>query len=315
MGGGGGGGANMGGFSSMEDALRTFMGAFGGAGGDSIFESFFGGGGGGESEMRVQQGASKKVNIHISFEEAAKGVEKEIALTNYVTCEKCHGLGAASSAGIKQCPRCGGAGQVYQSRGFFSMSSTCPQCQGEGQVVTDPCGECRGEGRLRQKQKVKVRIPPGVDTGMRLRLSGKGDAGPMGGPAGDLYVVIQVEPHKVFERQGDDLLLEVPIGFAEAALGCKKEIPTLVGSCRIAIPEGTQHGKVFRVKAEGFPNVHGQGKGDLLVCIQVETPTKLSDEQVKLLKAFGELEGVQNHPSKKSFVDKIKSFFSEYSQS
>ncbi|MBJ7448728.1 MAG: molecular chaperone DnaJ [Parachlamydiales bacterium] len=306
--GGGGGHPGMGGFSSMEDALRTFMGAFGGGGGESIFDSFFGGGGGGQ-ESRAQQGASKKATINISFEEAAKGVEKEIALTNYITCHKCHGLGAASQKGIKQCPRCGGAGQVYQSRGFFSMSSACPQCQGEGQVVTDPCKECSGQGRIREKRKVKVRIPAGVDTGMRLRMAGHGDAGINGGPSGDLYVVVQVAAHDVFERQGDDIILELPMGFAEAALGCKKEIPTLFGTCRLTIPEGTQHGKVVRVKSEGFPNVHGQGKGDLLVRMIVETPTNLTGKQKELLQQFGDLENENNHPRKKSFFDKIKSFF------
>lgn len=304
------------GFSSMDEALRTFMGAFGGSGADSIFDAFFGGGGGGGGQGGfATQGASKKVNIRVSFEEAAKGVEKELAISNYVVCSTCHGLGAANSASIKTCASCGGSGQILQSRGFFSMASTCPHCRGEGRIITDPCKECRGAGRVKEKKRVKVHIPAGIDTGMRLKMSGYGDTGEGGGPPGDLFVFIQVDPHEVFKRQGDDVTIELPIGFAEAALGCKKEIPTLFGSCRITIPEGAQNGKVLRVKGEGFPNVHGSGKGDLLVTIYVETPTKLSERQKELMKEFGELEGVQNHPGKKSFMEKIKSFFSEFSQS
>ncbi len=313
---GGMGGAGMGGgagFSSMEEALRTFMGAFGGGhasqGGDSIFDSLFGFEQQG-SESGEQQGASKKMNLNLTFEEAVKGVEKEVAITNYVACEKCHGLGAASSAGIKKCGRCQGAGYVHQTRGFFSMSTPCPQCHGQGQTITDPCLDCRGAGRVKKKQPVSIKVPAGVDSGMRLRLSGHGDAGVGGGPAGDLYVYINVEPHPFFHRQGDDVLLELPLGFTEAALGCKKEIPTPHGeSVRVSVPEGTQTEKVLRVKGEGCPNVHGQGKGDLLVKILVETPVRLSEKQKELLKAFGELENEQNSPRKKGFFDKVKSIF------
>lgn len=310
---GGGGGAG-GGFSSMDEALRTFMGAFGGSGADSIFESFFGGGGGGGggpgSRMHRQQGASKRVNISLSFEEAARGVDKELAITNYVACATCHGKGATSAQGIKKCSRCHGAGQVTEQRGFFSMSMACPQCHGEGQIITDPCKECRGEGVTKQKQHVKVHIPAGVDSGMRLKMGGYGDAGMGGGPAGDLYVFIQVEPNELFEREGDDILLDLPISFTEAALGCKKEVPSMFNhACRITIPEGTQNGKVFRVKGEGFPNVHGHGKGDLLVKIFAETPTHLSEKQKELLQQFSELEGPGNLPKRKGFIDKIKGLF------
>lgn len=299
-----------GGFGSMDEALRTFMGAFGGMGGESIFESFFGGGGG-TSRMHRQQGASKRVNINLSFEEAARGVDKELSIANYVSCSACKGKGAASAQGIKKCTRCGGAGQVMEQRGFFSMSMACPQCHGEGQVITDPCKECHGEGAVKEKQRVKVHIPAGVDSGMRLKMNGYGDAGQGGGPAGDLYVFIQVEPHGVFEREGDDLLLDLPISFADAALGCKKEVPSLFNhACRITIPEGTQNGKVFRVKGEGFPNVHGQGKGDLLVKVFVETPTRLNERQKQLLQEFSALEGPNNLPKRKGFVDKIKGLFS-----
>ncbi len=301
------------GFGSMEDALRTFMDAFGGGGGgESIFETLFGGGlGGGREGGYIRQGASKKVSIRISFEEAARGVEKELAVTRMMKCGTCKGSGAASSNGVKTCPQCNGQGQVFQTRGFFSMSSTCPQCHGEGKIVTDPCKDCRGQGRVREKQHVKVHIPAGVDSGMRLKMSGYGDEGDGGGPPGDLYVFIDVAAHPVFEREGDNLLLDLPIGFAEAALGAKKEIPTLSESCRLTIPEGTPSGKIFRVRGKGFPNVHGRGKGDLLIRTVVETPTHLTENQKKMLKDFGETEGIENLPRKKSFMEKIKSFFSD----
>lgn len=307
-------GAHPGGFSSMDEALRTFMEAFGGMGEESIFGSYFGGfggsGGGGHTSTR-RQGASKRVNVTLSFEEAIKGVDKELAIQNYVNCTQCKGKGSQSSEGIKKCNRCSGRGQVVEQRGFFSMSMTCPNCQGEGQVVTDPCSKCHGEGLVKEKQHVKVHIPAGVDSGMRLKMSGYGDAGSNGGPSGDLYVFITIEPHELFEREGNDILLDLPISFAEAALGCKKKVPALSShSCLITIPEGTQNGKVFRVKGEGFPNVHGQGKGDLLVKIFVEIPTKLTDKQKDLLREFLESEDSSNLPKSKGFFDKIKGLFS-----
>ncbi len=303
------------GFSSMEDALRTFMDAFGG-GGESIFESFFGGGGGGPGGAHMhtaRQGASKRVNLTISFEEAAKGVEKELAITNYVFCKECSGKGSKSADGIKTCSRCHGNGQVFEQRGFFSMSMPCPQCHGEGKVISDPCSACHGQGLVKEKQTIKVHIPAGVDSGMRLKMTGHGDAGYGGGPSGDLYIFIQVESHEVFEREGNDVTLNLPISFTEAALGCKKTVPSPLGhSCRLVLPEGTQSGKIFRIKGEGMSNVHGRGKGDLLVKIFVETPTKLSQRQKELLQEFGALEEPANLPKAKGFIDKIKGFFSDF---
>lgn len=302
-------------FTSMDEAMRTFMGAFGG-GGDSFFEAFFGGGGGEYGEgmggrAQRRQGASKRVNMTISFVEAAKGVDKELAITNLVTCHDCHGKGSTSPQGVRKCNRCGGRGQVFEQRGFFSMSMTCPQCHGNGQMITDPCKSCKGEGVVREKQRVKVHIPAGVDTGMRLKMSGYGDAGPEGGPAGDLYVFINVEPHEIFHREGNDILLTLPIAFTEAALGCKKEVPSLYShTCRITIPEGTQNDKIFRVKGEGFPNVHGQGRGDLLVKIFVETPSNLSSKQKQLLEEFSKSESPSNQPKAMGFLDKLKKLFS-----
>lgn len=311
--GGGAPGGHPGGYASMDEALRTFMDAFGGMGVDSLFETYFGGGGGGggpAASRMHRQGASKRVNITVSFEEAGKGVDKELMISNFVSCTACHGRGASSAQGIKKCSRCGGHGQVHEQRGFFSMSMSCPECQGEGQVITDPCKTCKGQGVTKEKQHVKVHIPAGVDTGMRLKMSGYGDAGMGGGPAGDLYVFITVSPHDIFIREGNDIILDLPISFTEAALGCKKEVPSLTGhTCRITIPEGTQNGKIFRVKGEGFPNVHGQGKGDLLVKIFVETPTKLTEEQKQLLKQLGALESPSNQPKQKGFLDKIKGLF------
>lgn len=311
---GGGGGFHAGGFSSMEEALRTFMGAFGGGGGGGggIFDSFFGGGGGFDGSESPRKGASKKVNIAVSFEEAARGIEKEIAIANYITCSDCSGSGAKSKAAIKTCGACQGKGQIFQNRGFFSMTSTCPNCQGVGQVITDPCKACGGAGRTKDRQRIKIRIPAGVDSGMTLKMNGYGDAGEAGGPAGDLYVAITVEPHDIFVRQGDDVLLETPISFTEAALGCKKELPTPLGeTVRLTIPEGVQTGKILRASGKGFPNVHGRGSGDLLVQVNVETPVKLNAKQKELLQALAEAEAPQNQPQKKTFFEKIKVFFSE----
>lgn len=312
LGGAAGGPGGGHGFESMDEALRTFMNAFGGMGGESVFESFFGGGDvGGGNGRTMRQGASKRVNITLSFEEAAHGIDKELAVTNMISCGTCHGLGAENAQSIKKCTRCGGSGQVYEQRGFFAMSAACPQCHGEGKTITNPCKTCRGEGLVKEKQHVKVHVPAGVDTGMRLKMSGYGDAGAGGGPAGDLYVFITVEPHEVFEREGNDILLNLPISFSEAALGCKKEVPSLEShACRITIPEGTQAGKIFRVKGKGFPSVQGQVRGDLLVRITVETPTQLTEKQKALFTELAGLENSSNMPQRKSFLDKIKDLFS-----
>ncbi len=310
MGGSPGGMGGMGGFSSTEEALRTFMNAFGGGGGGggSIFDSIFGFEQGEGSAQ--QQGASKKMNLNIRFEEAIAGTEKEASITNYATCERCDGSGAASQSAIKKCARCHGSGVTHQSRGFFSMSSTCQSCGGHGKTISDPCKSCNGEGRVKKKQSITIKVPAGIDNGMRLRMSGQGDAGLAGGPPGDLYVYINVEPHPVFQRDGDDVIVELPLSFTEAALGAKKEIPSPHGgSVRLEIPEGTQPDKVLRVRGKGAPNVHGQGEGDLLVKISLETPVRLSDKQKQLLKTFAELETDINSPRKKNFFDKVKSFF------
>ena len=311
---GGAAGPGAGGFSSMDEALRTFMGAFGGGGGggqESIFDSFFGfdSQGGGHAP---RQGTSKRMNLSLSLEDAITGTEKEVSLNNYIHCDPCNGSGAANPSDKKTCMQCQGRGQVHQTRGFFSMTTDCPQCQGKGTVIANPCKSCHGQGRIKKKQKTTIKIPAGVDSGMRLRLAGLGDAGEAGGPPGDLYAYITVSPHKVFERDGDDLLLEVPISFVEAALGAKKEIPRIDGgACKIQIPEGTQSGKRLRIRSEGCPNVHGQGKGDIIVKVTVETPVSLSEKQKELLKEFASLETESNSPRKKTFFDKVKVLFSK----
>jgi molecular chaperone DnaJ len=294
----------------MEEALRTFMGAFGGgSGGESIFESFFGGGGSGYEQER--RGASKKIALTVTFEEAARGVEKEVSIAKYILCESCSGTGARSKHAMKICPSCQGKGQIYQNRGFFSMTSTCGQCQGSGQIITDVCRVCSGAGRVKEKQRIKIRIPAGVDSGMTLKMSGYGDASEAGGISGDLFVAITVDPHSTFHRDGDDIVLDLPLTFVESALGCKKELPTLLGEVvRVAVPEGIQTGKVLRVSGKGFPNVHGKGRGDLLIKITVETPIRLSEKQKALLRSFESLEHEQNHPQRKTFFSKIKDLFS-----
>lgn len=300
------GGAGPGGFSSMEEALRTFMGAFGsgGGGGGDIFDSFFGGGMGDNGSSGVPRGASKKASIRVSFEEAAKGTEKELYVQNFVNCKGCQGTGAKSNQDIRTCPSCQGRGQVYQNRGFFSMSSTCPSCQGAGQVIANPCKKCQGAGRVKERQHIKIKIPAGVDSGMRLKMAGYGDSGGAGGINGDLFVHIDVESHPLFQREGDDLYLDLPISFAQAALGMKKEIKTLFKeTCRVQIPAGVQSGKILRLAGKGFPNVHGQGSGDLLMKVIVETPVNLSSKQKELLQTLSDTESKENYPKQASFTN------------
>lgn len=296
------------GFSSMEEAMRTFGSVFGGDGA-SIFSSFFGFDGEGGRNY-PQKGTNKKMSLTISFEEAAKGVQKEAVVTNYITCPSCKGSGAFSSKDIKNCSTCKGSGQFQQTRGFFSMTTTCPACHGSGQVITKMCHSCHGSGKIKEKRPIKIQVPEGVDSGMRLKMSGLGDAGDNGGPPGDLYVYITVQPHELFKREGDNLLLDLPISFTEAALGAKKEIPILGSgkSYLLSIPEGSQSGTTLRVRNQGVRNVQGHQQGDLLVILKVETPVNLSSEQKKILMDFAKTEKSSNSPHSKSFFDKIKSF-------
>ena len=227
--------------------------------------------------------------MEITFQEAASGCEKEVSVTKPERCEECGGSGAESGSKTKTCPTCGGRGQIISSRGIFSIAQTCPHCQGAGRIIEKPCRACRGAGRRERASKIKLRIPAGVDTGSRLRSAGNGEAGLRGGPSGDLYVVLHVKPHEIFQRDGDDLLCEVPISFVQAVLGSEVEVPTLNGKESIRIPAGTQPGTMFRLKGKGVKNVQGYGFGDLHIRVNVEVPTHLTAAQKAKLQEFSEL--------------------------
>lgn len=301
-----GGGGGGGGYHDPFDIFREAFGGRGGGGG--IFEEFFGGGGG-RGQSGAAHGSDLRYDLEISLEEAAKGVEKEIKYRRPVSCNKCSGSGAEPGSKKVTCPTCGGAGQVTSNRGFISYRQVCPSCEGAGQKVEKPCTSCRGEGRVMDSSTVKVRIPAGVSTGSKLRSAGKGEAGQMGGQAGDLYIVIHVVEHELFERHGDDLFCEVPIKFTLAALGGSINVPTLFGKGSLKIPTGTQTGTTFRLRGQGIPNLRGGGKGDLLIRVQVEVPTKLNAEQKAKLEDYAEACGDPAHPVSESFVEKAKKFF------
>ena len=301
MGGGGGGGGH--------DPFDIFREAFGGQGG-GIFEEFFGGGGGrGGSQGGAANGSDLRYNLEITLEEAVKGCEKEIRYKRPVTCKRCSGKGAEPGSKRVPCSTCGGSGQLSSNRGFISFRQVCPTCQGAGITIDKPCTNCHGEGREMEVSTVKVRIPPGVATGSKLRSAGKGEAGQMGGQAGDLYIVIHIKEHELFSRQDYDLFCEVPIKFTLAALGGSINVPTLFGKGSLKIPAGTQTGTTFRLRNQGVPHLRGSGKGDLLIRVQVEVPTKLNTDQKKKLEAFADASGDPENPMSDSFVEKAKRFF------
>jgi molecular chaperone DnaJ len=284
------------------------MGAFGGGGGGgSMFDSFFGfEGEGGEA---VQQGASKRMNLTISFEEAAFGLDTKIQIPRHQSCETCDGTGAAEGTNPRTCDTCAGAGQVRFQQGFFSLTRPCPDCSGEGKIIDKPCKKCSGSGRTRTKKSISLKIPAGVETGTRLKMSSEGEAGEKGGPPGDLYVVISVEDHPIFQREGRDVICEVPISFTQAALGCELQVPTLDGKVKVKVPAGTQSGKILKLAGKGIPSLQGYGRGDQLVVIRVETPTKLTSKQKELLEEFAKEGGEDVNPMGKSFFDKVKELF------
>lgn len=290
-----------GGFHDPFDIFREVFG-----GGGSIFESFFGGG---QDPMGPQRGDDLRYDLQLTLEEAAAGCEKEITVEKLDQCETCAGSGAEKGSSIKTCATCGGRGQVLMSRGIFSIAQTCPTCRGAGRTLDKPCKSCHGEGRRERSSRIKLRIPAGVDAGSRLRSAGNGEAGIRGGPAGDLYVVLHLKPHEIFQRDGDDLICEVPVGFVQAALGAEIEVPTLDGNATIKVPAGTQPNSVFRVKGKGIKSLQGHGHGDLHVRLQVEVPTHLNSEQKAKLKEFAELCDESVNPISKGFFEKAKSFF------
>lgn len=290
-GGGGGPGGMGGGFSDLGD----------------IFETIFGQAFGGGARQQARRGADLRYDLEIGLDEAFHGKQAEIEIEVATACEPCKGTGSEPGTGTRRCNLCGGQGQVRAQQGFFMVERTCPTCHGRGEVIEKPCRSCRGEGRVDSAQKLEVSIPPGVDTGTRIRLAGKGEAGPFGAPPGDLYIFIHLKRHKVFEREGTDLITRVPIAFTTAALGGAIEIPGLDGNrIEIDIPSGIQSGKQLRKRGAGMPVLQGRGRGDLVIEIMVETPTRLTARQKELLRELQETETGEETPQSKGFFDRIK---------
>ena len=301
---GGGGGGFRGG---SADPFEIFSQVFGGGrGGGGIFEQFFGGG---TDPAGPSRGSDLRYDMEIDFEEAVLGAEKQISITKLDECDKCGGSGAAKGSERKRCRTCNGQGAVVAQRGFFRMQQTCPDCDGAGTVLDNPCKDCRGAGRKEKRSKITLKVPPGVDTGTRLRSGGNGEAGQRGGGSGDLYVILHVRAHEVFDRDGDDLIAEVPIPFVTAALGGELKVPTMDGAASIKIPAGTQSGTTFRLKGRGAKNLQGYGTGDLNVKVIVEVPSKLNKEQKEKLQAFADACGEDVNPQSKSFFDKARNLF------
>jgi molecular chaperone DnaJ len=299
------GGAGFGGFHDPFDIFREVFG--GGGFGGGIFETFFGGAGGRREDR--QRGSDLRYDMQIGLEEAAFGVEKEIEIEKLDTCDKCHGSGAEPGSRTISCPTCGGRGQVISSRGFFHVSQTCPRCRGAGEIIEKPCPKCHGEGRVEKLSRVKLKIPAGIREGSRLRSSHNGEAGIRGAPSGDLYVVIHIKEHKIFQREGDNLYCEVPIAFSIAALGGEVHVPTLEGRAHLKVPAGTQSGQMFNLRGKGIINVNGRDRGDLLARLIVEVPSRLNAEQRGKLEEFAALCGEENTPLRKSFFERAKEFF------
>lgn len=291
-------------------------GGFGGGGGDfndifgDVFGDIFGG-----RRQRASRGSDLQYNMVLTLEEAVRGVTKEIRIPTLAECDTCHGSGAKAGSSATTCSTCHGAGQVQMRQGFFAVQQTCPTCHGRGKIIKDPCNKCHGQGRVEKTKTLSVKIPAGVDTGDRVRLSGEGEAGENGAPAGDLYVQVQVKPHPIFERDGNNLYCEVPINFAMAALGGEIEVPTLDGRVNLKVPAETQTGKLFRMRGKGVKSVRGGAQGDLLCRVVVETPVKLNDKQKQLLReleeSLGGEKGAKNSPRSKSFLDGVKKFFDD----
>ena len=298
----GGGGAGFGGGSA----------GFGDAFGD-IFGDIFGGGGGrARSGPQVYRGADLRYNLDITLEQAANGFDTTIRVPSWNECETCHGSGAKAGTNPTTCTTCAGHGQVRMQQGFFSIQQTCPKCHGTGKVILDPCSPCAGAGRTKKNKTLEVKIPAGIDDGMRIRSTGNGEPGMNGGPTGDLYVEIHIKQHAVFQRDGDDLHCEMPISFAKAALGGDIEVPTLSGKVSFGVPEGTQSGKTFRLRGKGIKGVRSGFAGDLFCHVVVETPIKLTDKQKELMQEFDKLTlagGAKHSPQSKTWMDKVKEFF------
>lgn len=296
------------------------MGGAGGFGGGADFSDIFGDVfgdifGGGRRSQRASRGADLRYTMELTLEEAVRGVTKEIKVPTMVACDVCDGSGAKAGTKATTCPTCHGAGQVQMRQGFFAVQQTCPTCHGRGQIIQDPCNKCHGEGRVQKTKTLSVKIPAGVDSGDRIRLSGEGEAGEFGAPAGDLYVQVHVKDHPIFKREDNNLYCEVPISFTMAALGGEVEVPTLDGRVNLKIPAETQTGRMFRMRGKGVKSVRGGAVGDLMCRVVVETPVKLSERQKELLKELEESftgDARSKHsPKEKSFLDGVKKFFDD----
>ncbi len=276
---------------------------------DDVFGDIFGGRGGRSVRNR---GADLRYDLELSLEDAVHGTTVKIRIPSAKPCQECDGSGAKKGTSSKMCPTCGGQGQVRMQQGFFSIQQACPRCKGSGKIIAEPCRSCHGHGRVEDVKTLSVKVPPGVDNGDRIRLTGEGEAGEQGGPAGDLYVQVGIKPHALFKREARDLYCEMPISFATAALGGELEVPTLEGRVKLKVPEGTQTGRVFRLRGKGVVSVHDKRPGDLLCMVTVETPVKLNDEQRALLKDFDETllhRGEKHSPRARSWLDGVKDFF------
>ncbi len=285
-------GTGFSGFGGFEDIFSSF--------GD-IFEDFFGFGGGRRTRGRTQRGSDLRFDMQISFMDAAFGTETKIDVGKLETCATCSGSGCKPGTQPETCGHCGGAGQISRSQGFFTVRTACPHCRGTGQNIPDPCSTCGGAGKVKTQKKVSIRIPAGVDTGSRLRLTGEGEPGPNNGPAGDLYVFIHVMPHEFFQREGTHVICKIPLSFIQASLGDKIQVQTLKGEKTLEIPRGTQPGELFRLEGEGIPSLRTGQRGDQIIQVDIRTPTSLTRKQEELLREFGKLES-------KKFTNKLRNF-------
>jgi molecular chaperone DnaJ len=304
--------------AQMGGGPGGFGGGFSGDFGDlgDIFGDIFGdilggqrGRGRGGRRSRAQAGDDLQTEMIVTFEEAAFGVEKELHITRSAVCETCHGSGAKKGSGPVTCDMCQGHGEIRRQQGFFTIAQPCPKCHGQGQMIKDPCETCHGRGRNKKKEKLSVKVPAGIDEGQRLKLSGQGDSGVQGGPSGDLFVLIHLEPHEFFKREDYDVHCEVPISFSQAALGTDIEVPTLGGRVSMKIPEGTQSGQKMKLRNKGIAKLGGYGFGDQIITIHVETPTRLSKEQREIFARLSELEQSSTNPMTKGFFDRVKELF------
>jgi len=302
--GGMGGGRQGGGYGGQQgDFSSAFSDVF-----DDLLGDFMGGQRGG-GRQRAARGADLRYNLRVSLEDAFSGLQKTINVPTSVACDGCSGTGAEGGAEPTTCPTCSGMGKVRAQQGFFTVERTCPTCSGLGQTIKNPCGKCHGQGRVEKDRSLAVNIPAGVETGTRIRLAGEGEAGMRGGPTGDLYIFIEVEAHKIFEREGVNLFCRVPVSMAAAALGGDIEVPTIDGGrSRVKIPSGSQSGRQMRLRAKGMPALRGGGSGDMFIELAVETPVNLTSKQKELLKEFEAL-SEDNNPESKSFFKSVKGFW------